>query len=730
MEKMGNGIKKRIVQVVILLLFTLGMAAGSFYMVKTEAETAWKIEADDVNADRLIRKLAVRDDWKTVFRKMKAPGLSADEIQELYGAMEIRKIEKEIEFEEPYGEAYYEVLKEHLMNQSSEEAHSSFCLAYIDDDEIPELLILVKEDYPHIREVKVYTYYNGSVLEIGAFGSEGDMLYYEGQGKICSYSEYMGEEALTYYVLKQGEAEKVDDVSSQESLRDFVMISYVDGTPIHSMKLLKSSLAEELERLEKEKERERQQAEAIEAYGDFSGEHGGEWKKFLKDRVLSVSECSEDEILRFEYDDFNGDGNYEAFVFLGKEAEVYEDEIEYFGSFWFVSAKQCLRLDDGMTSYRSIEGSMLWGNQKYVYCITGEVITANISRVWTVRNGKAVESKISGVGEVRYDGKEYLEIVRDAYDGVYDQYSDIMNGHTYKPYFYKYNETIKEFEECTSKEIDEEELKRLCGFDLGVEIKAEGYEILSLLKLENDIVVVNYAIHDEGESPCIYYENVMWDCTTGDYWKRQKRGITSWKDAGFHGTYQKNEARLTREAEAYYGFLIEYYRENPHSEHMPIGFRLVYIDGDNIPELLLMEDNSHYAGVRVYTYHNDKIIEVGGFGSFGGMQYLEKKGMIFSGFYNMGEGWSGFYELKQGVSECICEMRDVDGDAFLEPRESYYEIDGVPVSEEVYEAKWQELWSDEFISIGYNDAVFFTETNLRTLLAQEIEGLKAGAPVL
>lgn len=546
MREGGRRNKKRILQVCILLLFTLGIAVGSFYMVKMETETVWKIEADEINTDRLLRKLALREEWKTVLRKAEVPHLSADEVQELYDALEIFAIEKEIEFAEPYGEAYYGVLKEYLQNHSSKDWPSGFCLAYIDDDEIPELLILVKEDYTHIQEVKVYTYYNGSVTETGAFGSTGYMLYLEKQGKICSYSGHMGEQFLTYYVLEHGKAEKVNEVSSQESLRDYVIVGYADGASIKDIKWLKSLLAEEIERLEKENALEKQQVEALEAYGDFPGEYGREWKNFLKNRVLSVSECSEDEILRFEYDDFNGDGNYEAFVFLG-EYEEYEDESVYRGSFWFVSAKQCIRLDDGMTSYRSIDGSMSWnGDQKYVYCITGEVITANISRVWTVRNEKVAESRISGIGEVRYDGKEYLEIVRDAYDGVYDQYADVMNGHTYKPYFYKYNGIINEFEECTSGEIDEEELKRLCGFDLSAKIKTEGYEILSILKLENEIIVINYAIHDESEFPCINYENVMWDCTTGDYWKRQERGVTSWRDAGFHGTYQKNEAGLMR----------------------------------------------------------------------------------------------------------------------------------------------------------------------------------------
>lgn len=52
------------------------------------------------------------------------------------------------------------------------------------------------------------------------------------------------------------------------------------------------------------------------------------------------------------------------------------------------------------------------------------------------------------------------------------------------------------------------------------------------------------------------------------------------------------------------------------------------------------------------------------------------------------------------------------------------ELDDVPVSEAIFEAKWQELWSDEYILIGYRDAVFFTKRNLRGLLAYEIKELR------
>lgn len=175
-------------------------------------------------------------------------------------------------------------------------------------------------------------------------------------------------------------------------------------------------------------------------------------------------------------------------------------------------------------------------------------------------------------------------------------------------------------------------------------------------------------------------------------------------------------------AQAYYTFLKE--ESDPVKENRPLRFRLAYIDDDDTPELLLMKDNSHPAGVWVYTYKNGRVVEVGEFGSIGGMQYLEKRGMIFSGFYNMGEGFSQFYMLKDGTAEKICEFHDIDVEAFTEPVEPLYEIDNVPVSEAEYDAKYNELWNDDFISIGYNDGVVVEDIkDLKRALAREIEDL-------
>lgn len=176
-------------------------------------------------------------------------------------------------------------------------------------------------------------------------------------------------------------------------------------------------------------------------------------------------------------------------------------------------------------------------------------------------------------------------------------------------------------------------------------------------------------------------------------------------------------------AQAYFTFLKE--ESDPVKENRPLRFRLAYIDDDDTPELLLMKDNSHPAGVWVYTYKNGRVVEAGEFGSIGGMQYLEKRGMIFSGFYNMGEGFSQFYMLKDGTAEKICEFHDIDVEAFTEPVEPLYEIDGVSVSEEEYNAKYNELWNDDFISIGYNDGVVVEDIkDLKRALAREIEDLE------
>lgn len=143
---------------------------------------------------------------------------------------------------------------------------------------------------------------------------------------------------------------------------------------------------------------------------------------------------------------------------------------------------------------------------------------------------------------------------------------------------------------------------------------------------------------------------------------------------------------------------------------------LALIDDDNTPELLLIEDNSHASGVKVYTYYQGSVVELGEFGSFGSMQYVEKGGMIFSGYSGMGVGSSQFFQMEDGEAKLVCSMMSYQP---FDGSPETYEIDGISATEEAFQKKWEELYdADEYILIGYDDGLDIWESEITDLLTE------------
>lgn len=88
----------------------------------------------------------------------------------------------------------------------------------------------------------------------------------------------------------------------------------------------------------------------------------------LKRNLLIKAGVEEDAILLMDYDDYDGNGTYEAFAFVGESYE-YSGTIGYSGHFWFVGADRCMQLPNRHgAGYRKIDGLMLLGHkQKYLY---------------------------------------------------------------------------------------------------------------------------------------------------------------------------------------------------------------------------------------------------------------------------------------------------------------------------------------------------------------------------
>lgn len=257
-------------------------------------------------------------------------------------------------------------------------------------------------------------------------------------------------------------------------------------------------------------------------------------EKIIKNKVLDACNMEEDDILMMDYDDYDNDGTYEAFVMCGE----YTENDTYAGTLWFVGEDACIELKS--ECYRMIDGKMKFGSgRKYLYFYTDMYATANISELWTVENGKPIESKFSQVGEVIYRGGDDFEIWIDAYDYSHeiDEDLDIWMGHTWKPYFFHYDKNVDKIEACRADVISAEDLAKVCGWDLAAEIEAEGYELGTIIRWGESIVTVNYATIPKDGYISTTYENIIWDCREKDYWRSEERGVTSWKDAGFGGSY-------------------------------------------------------------------------------------------------------------------------------------------------------------------------------------------------
>ena len=173
--------------------------------------------------------------------------------------------------------------------------------------------------------------------------------------------------------------------------------------------------------------------------------------------------------------------------------------------------------------------------------------------------------------------------------------------------------------------------------------------------------------------------------------------------AGARKQNKSEDIQQASYAQAYLEFLTEYAQNSKDGKGQGARFSLAFVDDNDIPELLLMEDDCHAEGVKVFTYYQDQVVELGAFGSFGLMQYVERAGLIFSHYMGHGESDNQFFEIKEGQAVLICNMHStpyrkngIDT--------SLYEIDGVAVNEKTYRARWKALYEDQdYILIGYKD---------------------------
>ena len=204
----------------------------------------------------------------------------------------------------------------------------------------------------------------------------------------------------------------------------------------------------------------------------------------------------------FYYDDYDGDGTYEAFALSGFVDNEYEDVYE--GSLYFVDQYGIQEIFGWDIYVQGTESIMDFGVKKY-FVIGKYFATGNLSYIWGVEDGTVFQPELSGKGmSVRQTGENTLTVICDTYDGEYDETGDMYLGHTWKPYYLYWDGDFKEYGGIS---ITEEQLMRCEGAqDIWNQLRALGGEITDIFWRQNGIININYSIGSRRENATLLRE--------------------------------------------------------------------------------------------------------------------------------------------------------------------------------------------------------------------------------
>lgn len=233
--------------------------------------------------------------------------------------------------------------------------------------------------------------------------------------------------------------------------------------------------------------------------------------------------------------DFAGDGQTEAFIFTGEF--VQGDFLDHYdGTFWYVDEDEIDEFEPSISEMWFDSGRFSdFGNRKY-YLITELYTTGAPSDIWTVVDGKPFKDKLSGYGNVEMLQNGTGIVYHDIYDGIWDNELGGYIGHTFKPYYFYYDEGKDQLCEFESEPVTEEQLNDLCGHDILGDIKNAGGTFSGAYKRANGLVTINYAIDIDNETDCC---NATWNLNTNAYKEIYEGSGATLAGSDFGGTYER-----------------------------------------------------------------------------------------------------------------------------------------------------------------------------------------------
>ncbi len=231
----------------------------------------------------------------------------------------------------------------------------------------------------------------------------------------------------------------------------------------------------------------------------------------LREKLITEGNIKDDEIRLFRQEDFDNDGTDEAFALVMRNnAKEFDDGQIVEGDVWFVSMKECKKIleSEGM-GLDVTDRNFVLGNTKYEL-FDDVYATGSLTYAWYVAGSEVKDAPFSKIGTVITDAddKDHFRILDSNYDALYDPEVGGMLGHTWKQYYFFYDENSDRICEYGGTDVEQSEAEYLCGIDIVREYLPEGDKLNNLFYRGNGLMVMNYEHEEDGY---IYNYHLIYD---------------------------------------------------------------------------------------------------------------------------------------------------------------------------------------------------------------------------
>ena len=209
------------------------------------------------------------------------------------------------------------------------------------------------------------------------------------------------------------------------------------------------------------------------------------------------------EILSFDYYDYDADGTSEVFAFVGTGESHDFDAV--MGELRFVNNNGAQKVAE-KSGYLIANQIYTFGTHKFVI-LSEWYQTGDLAYIYGVKNGKPYKSDISKHGgEFTQTDNINFTMVHSTYDAVFMDGIEI--GHTWKEYYFYWDESSESFKEYGGIKITETQLLK-CGGAQSIidEIKSSGNIIGDIFYRANNIINVNYSYDGNNLNAVLLLEN-------------------------------------------------------------------------------------------------------------------------------------------------------------------------------------------------------------------------------